>query len=82
MAVNCTENGQKMSKNWKNRALIKINSRMFHLSFFNSVLVFGKLKQLSLTYLPVFRSLQDFTPKRGVKVGQYFKNRDFCQNWY
>ena len=69
MAVNYTENGQKMSKNEENRALIKINPRMFHLRFFNSVLVFWKLKQLSLTYLPVFRSLQCFTPKHGVKFG-------------
>ena len=52
--VNYTENGQKMSKNREKWALIKINPREFQMSFFNSVLVFRKLKQFFFTYLPVF----------------------------
>ena len=53
-SVNYMENGQKMSKNWEKWALIKINHREFQGRFFNSVSVFRKLIQFSLTYLTAF----------------------------
>ena len=38
----------------KNGPIIKINSEEFQKSFLNAVSIFGKLKQCSFTYLPVF----------------------------
>ena len=75
--VNFTENGQKMSKKWEKLALIKINPREFPRSFFNSVSVFGKLRQLYLTYLPVFSPSPILHPKPWGQIWVIFKKSRF-----
>ena len=67
---------KKLAKSGK--ALVKINPREFQRSFFNSVLVFKKLKQLFLTYLPCFLLSSNLpTERRGrrAKPQSYYINR-------
>ena len=52
--VNYTKKWLKIGNFYEKRPIIKINSEEFQKSFFNSVSIFRKFKQCSLTYLPVF----------------------------
>ena len=52
--VNYTRKWLKIVNFHDKRPIIKINPRDFQKSFFDSVSIFRKLKQRSLTYLPVF----------------------------
>ncbi len=58
--------------------LLKRKNLGNHKSYWKSDSIFEKMNELSNHLIVIiFRYLHSFTPKNGVKVGQYSKNSDF-----